>query len=63
MKVYDTICVSGGGIKGFAFIGALEYLHNKLFLDLKFYCRIFRGKFFLKYSTIKILLGLTRSCF
>ena len=25
---YDTICMSGGGLNGFAFIGALEYLNN-----------------------------------
>ena len=34
MDVYDTICLSGGGIKGFSFIGALEYLHNKSYIDL-----------------------------
>ena len=34
MKVYDTICISGGGIQGLIFVGALEYLHNKSFLDL-----------------------------
>ena len=34
MDVYDTICLSGGGLKGFAFVGALEYLHNKSYIDL-----------------------------
>lgn len=25
---YDTVCLSGGGIKGFSFIGVMEYLEN-----------------------------------
>jgi len=25
-KIYDTVCMSGGGIKGISFIGALDYL-------------------------------------
>jgi predicted acylesterase/phospholipase RssA len=33
MNIYDTLCISGGGIKGFAFVGALEYLFNKSFID------------------------------
>ena len=24
--MYDTICLSGGGVKGFSFIGAIEKL-------------------------------------
>ena len=31
---YDTICMSGGGLKGFAFIGALEYLNNSHYIDI-----------------------------
>jgi predicted patatin/cPLA2 family phospholipase len=31
---YDTICMSGGGIKGFAFIGALKYLENNNHINL-----------------------------
>ncbi len=31
---YDTICLSGGGIKGFSFIGALDYLQNKSHIDI-----------------------------
>ena len=34
MDIYDTICLSGGGIKGFSFIGALDYLQNKSFIDI-----------------------------
>jgi hypothetical protein len=30
---YDTICMSGGGIKGFSFIGALDYLNKKKFIN------------------------------
>lgn len=32
---YDTICLSGGGVKGFAYIGALEHMeqNNMLILD------------------------------
>jgi predicted patatin/cPLA2 family phospholipase len=31
---YDTICMSGGGIKGFAFIGALKYLEDNNHINL-----------------------------
>ena len=31
---YDTICMSGGGIKGFAFIGALDYLNKKKIINI-----------------------------
>lgn len=31
---FDTICLSGGGIKGFSFIGALEYLQNNHYIDI-----------------------------
>ncbi len=31
----DTICMSGGGIKGFSFVGALDYLNNTNYLDIK----------------------------
>jgi len=34
MNVYDTICLSGGGIKGFAFIGVLENLQIKSIIDI-----------------------------
>ncbi len=34
MNIYDTICLSGGGIKGFSFIGALDYLQNKSHIDI-----------------------------
>jgi NTE family protein len=34
MNTYDTICLSGGGIKGFSFIGALDYLQNKSYIDI-----------------------------
>jgi hypothetical protein len=34
MNTYDTICLSGGGIKGFSFIGALDYLQNKSYIDV-----------------------------
>ena len=30
---YNTICMSGGGIKGFSFIGALDYLNKKKFIN------------------------------
>ena len=32
----DTLCFSGGGIKGFSFIGVLDYLakNNKINLEL-----------------------------
>ena len=29
----DTICLSGGGIKGFSFIGVLEYLEQKKIIN------------------------------
>jgi len=31
----DTICMSGGGIKGFSFVGALDYLNNTNYIDIK----------------------------
>lgn len=31
---YDTICLSGGGVKGFSFVGALDYLQNKSFINI-----------------------------
>ena len=31
----DTICMSGGGIKGFSFVGALDYLNNIKYIDIK----------------------------
>ena len=31
---YDTICLSGGGIKGFGFIGALDYLNSIKYIDI-----------------------------
>jgi NTE family protein len=31
---FDTICLSGGGIKGFAFIGAIDYLECNLYIDI-----------------------------
>ena len=31
----DTICISGGGIKGFCFIGALNYLISKNYIYIK----------------------------
>jgi predicted acylesterase/phospholipase RssA len=31
----DTICMSGGGLKGFSFVGALDYLNNTNYLDIK----------------------------
>jgi predicted acylesterase/phospholipase RssA len=34
MEEYDTICLSGGGIKGFAHIGALNYLELKNHINL-----------------------------
>ena len=34
MNIFDTICLSGGGIKGFSFIGALDYLQNKSYIDI-----------------------------
>lgn len=30
---YDTICLSGGGVKGIAFIGALDYLEINSYID------------------------------
>ncbi len=33
-KLIDTICMSGGGVKGFSFIGALDYLQEKSIIDL-----------------------------
>lgn len=30
----DTICMSGGGIKGVSFIGALDYLNNIKYIDI-----------------------------
>lgn len=32
--MYDTVCLSGGGIKGIAYIGAFEYLEENHKLDL-----------------------------
>lgn len=31
---FDTICLSGGGIKGFSFLGALDYLQSNSYIDL-----------------------------
>jgi predicted acylesterase/phospholipase RssA len=31
---YDTICLSGGGIKGFSFVGALEELVKHKHIDI-----------------------------
>ena len=31
----DTICMSGGGIKGFSFVGALDYLNNIGYINTK----------------------------
>jgi NTE family protein len=31
---YDTLCLSGGGVKGFAFLGALKYLQSIKHIDL-----------------------------
>ncbi len=31
----DTLCMSGGGIKGFSFVGALDYLSNTNYIDIK----------------------------
>jgi predicted patatin/cPLA2 family phospholipase len=30
---FDTICMSGGGIKGFSFVGALDYLESNSYID------------------------------
>lgn len=32
--LYDTICLSGGGIKGFSFLGVLEYFETNCNLDM-----------------------------
>jgi NTE family protein len=32
---FDTICFSGGGIKGISFIGVIEYLEKKLYINTK----------------------------
>lgn len=32
---YDTLCLSGGGIKGFAYLGSLKYLNDINFIRLK----------------------------
>lgn len=34
-RTYDTLCLSGGGIKGFAFLGALEYMEDIKQFDIK----------------------------
>lgn len=31
---YDTICLSGGGLSGFCFIGALKYLDDNKYINL-----------------------------
>jgi predicted patatin/cPLA2 family phospholipase len=31
----DTLCLSGGGVKGFAFLGSLEYLEDIKYIDIK----------------------------
>ena len=31
----DTICMSGGGIKGFSFVGALDYFNNTNYINIK----------------------------
>ncbi len=31
----DTICMSGGGIKGFSFVGAIDYLNNIKYINIK----------------------------
>jgi NTE family protein len=33
-KPYDTICLSGGGVKGISFIGALKYLEDQSHLNI-----------------------------
>jgi predicted acylesterase/phospholipase RssA len=33
-NMFDTICLSGGGVKGIAFIGALDYLETNSYIDL-----------------------------
>jgi hypothetical protein len=34
MKQFDTLCLSGGGIKGFAFIGVIKYLEEINYIDV-----------------------------
>jgi predicted acylesterase/phospholipase RssA len=34
-KKYDTICLSGGGVKGISFIGALEYIEENKYIELQ----------------------------
>ena len=34
MNIYDTICLSGGGIKGISFIGALDFLQLKSYINI-----------------------------
>ena len=34
MDYYDTLCMSGGGIKGFSFVSALKYLYDNHNLDM-----------------------------
>jgi predicted acylesterase/phospholipase RssA len=33
--LYDTICLSGGGLKGFCFIGVLDYMTSNHHIDLR----------------------------
>lgn len=35
MEQINTLCLSGGGVKGFAFLGALEYLEDIKYIDIK----------------------------
>ena len=32
--IFDTICLSGGGIKGISFLGALDYLQFNSYINL-----------------------------
>ena len=33
-KIINTLCISGGGVKGISFLGALSYLLDKKHIDL-----------------------------
>ena len=34
MNIYDTVCLSGGGIKGISFVGALDFLQHKSYINI-----------------------------
>ena len=67
MKNYNTIVIAGGGMKGFAILGVLQYLYqSKLLKNIKKYIGTSVGALLsvlmvLEYQPIEISLHLSRS--